>query len=175
MPVLNIKSYPAIEPVVGEIEAHSSHRTRVDTLALTQAGILLSRPQHQSSCPAPRLSMKNKAIEDTRNSLKPGEVFYDADECKVRWLPTLRAMWSPRGQHIIIPPPVPPYKRYGLGAVNDHTGETVALFRRRKRRQEIADCGRPWSTSIQRDLSLSRGITRIRILLMRSRPWSMPR
>jgi transposase len=38
----------------------------------------------------------------------------------------------------MIPTPGQPYKRYGLGAVNYHTGETVVLFRRRKRRQEVA-------------------------------------
>jgi transposase len=66
-------------------------------------------------------------------------VFYDADEFNVSWLPTLRAMWSPRGQQVMIPTPGQPYKRYGLGAVNYYTGETVMLFRRRKRRQEVAD------------------------------------
>jgi putative transposase len=34
--------------------------------------------------------------------------------------------------------PGQPYKRDGLGAVNSHTGETVGLFRRRKRRREVA-------------------------------------
>jgi hypothetical protein len=48
-------------------------------------------------------------------------------------------MWSPRGQQVMIPTPGQPYKRYGRGAVNDHTGETVVLFRRRKRRQEVAE------------------------------------
>jgi transposase len=48
-------------------------------------------------------------------------------------------MWSPVGQQIMIPTPRQPYKRYGLGAVNYHTGETVVLFRRRKRRQEAAE------------------------------------
>jgi transposase len=66
-------------------------------------------------------------------------VFYSADEFNVRWLPTLRAMWSPPGQHVMIPTPGQPYKRYGLGAVNYHTGETVVLFRRRTRRQEVAE------------------------------------
>jgi hypothetical protein len=28
----------------------------------------------------------------------------------------------------MIPTPGQPYKWYGLGAVNDHTGETVVLF-----------------------------------------------
>jgi hypothetical protein len=56
----------------------------------------------------------------------------------VSWLPTLRAMWSPVGQQIMIPTPRQPYKRYGLGAVNYHTGETVVIFRQRKRRQEVA-------------------------------------
>jgi DDE superfamily endonuclease len=71
--------------------------------------------------------------------LTPGEVFYYADEFNVSWLPTLRAMWSPQGQHVMMPIPGQPYKRYGLGAVNDYTGETVVLFRRRKRRREVAE------------------------------------
>ena len=48
-------------------------------------------------------------------------------------------MWSPVGQQIMIPTPHQPYKRYGLGAVDYHTGETVVLFRRRKRRLEVAE------------------------------------
>lgn len=71
--------------------------------------------------------------------MKPGEVFYYADEFNVSWLPTLRAMWSPVGQQVMIPTPRQPYKRYGLGAVNYHTGETVVIFRHRKRRQEVAE------------------------------------
>lgn len=39
----------------------------------------------------------------------------------------------------MIPTPGQPCKRYGLGAVNYHTGETVVLFRRRKRRREVAE------------------------------------
>ena len=68
-----------------------------------------------------------------------GEVFYDADEFNVSWLPTLRAMWSPQGQQVMISTPGQPYKRYGLGAVNYQTGETVVLFRRRKRRREVVE------------------------------------
>lgn len=66
-------------------------------------------------------------------------MFYYADEFNVSWLPTLRALWSPRGRQIMIPTPGQPYKRYGLGAVNYHTGETVVLFRRHKRRREAAE------------------------------------
>ena len=47
-------------------------------------------------------------------------------------------MWSPKGQQVMIPTPGQPEKRYGIGAVNYHTGETVVLFERRKRRKEIA-------------------------------------
>ena len=54
------------------------------------------------------------------------------------WLPTLRAMWSPKGQQVMIPTPGQPERRYGIGAVNYHTGETVVRFERRKRRKEIA-------------------------------------
>lgn len=39
----------------------------------------------------------------------------------------------------MIPTPRQPYKRYGLGAVNYHTGETVVIFRPRKRRREVAE------------------------------------
>jgi putative transposase len=71
--------------------------------------------------------------------LKPGEVFYYADEFNVSWQPTLKAMWSPKGQQIMIPTPGQPKKHYGIGAVNYHTGETVVIFRRRKRRPQIAE------------------------------------
>jgi putative transposase len=56
----------------------------------------------------------------------------------VSWLPTLRAMWSPKGQPVMIPTPGQPERRSGIGAVNYHTGEAVVLFERRKRRKEIA-------------------------------------
>jgi transposase len=71
--------------------------------------------------------------------LKSGDVFYYADEFNLSWLPTLRAMYSPVGQQVMIPTPRQPDKYYGIGAVNYHTGETVVLFRRRKRRVEIAE------------------------------------
>jgi putative transposase len=48
-------------------------------------------------------------------------------------------MWGPVGQQVMIQTPKQPYKRYGLGAVNYHTGETVVIFRQRKRRREIAE------------------------------------
>ena len=66
-------------------------------------------------------------------------MFYYADEFNVSWLPSLRALWSPKGQQVMIPTPGQPYRRYGLGAVNYHTGETVILFKRRKRRREVAE------------------------------------
>lgn len=55
------------------------------------------------------------------------------------WLPTLRAMWSPKGQQVMIPTPGQPKRNYGIGSVNYHTGETVVLVRRKKRRKEIAE------------------------------------
>jgi putative transposase len=71
--------------------------------------------------------------------LKPTEVFYYADEFNISWHPTLRAMWSPKGQQVMIPTPGQPKKHYGIGGVNYHTGETVVLIRKRKRRSEIAE------------------------------------
>jgi transposase len=66
-------------------------------------------------------------------------VFYYADEFNVSWLPTLRAMWSLKGQQVMIPTPGQPKVHYGLGAVNYHSGETVVIIRRRKRRPEVAE------------------------------------
>lgn len=54
-------------------------------------------------------------------------------------MPTLKAMWSPKGQQIMIQTPKQPKKNYGIGAVNYHTGETVVIFCRRKRRPQIAE------------------------------------
>jgi transposase len=48
-------------------------------------------------------------------------------------------MWSPVGQRVMIPTPRQPYKRYGLGEVNYHSGETVVMFRQHKRRKEVAE------------------------------------
>lgn len=39
----------------------------------------------------------------------------------------------------MISTPGQPKVRYGLGAVNYHSGETVVLIRRRKRRSEVAE------------------------------------
>jgi len=39
----------------------------------------------------------------------------------------------------MIPTPGQPNKHYGIGGVNYHTGETVVIFRRRKRRPQIAE------------------------------------
>jgi len=65
--------------------------------------------------------------------------FSYADEFNLSWFPTLRAMWSPVGQQVMIRTPGQGTKRFGIGAVNYHTGETVVLFRRRKRRREIVE------------------------------------
>ena len=71
--------------------------------------------------------------------MKVGDHFYYADEFNVSWLPTLQAMWGPVGQQVMIPTPGQPTKHYGIGAVNHYTGETEVIFRRRKRRREIAE------------------------------------
>ena len=48
-------------------------------------------------------------------------------------------MWGPKGQQVKIPTPMQPTRRYGLGAVNWHSGETVVLTRTHKRRREVAE------------------------------------
>lgn len=79
-----------------------------------------------------------KTVEAARDQLSAGAVFYYADEFNISWHPTLRAMWQPAGQQIMIPTPMQPTRRYGLGAVNWHTGETVVVTRADKRR-EVAE------------------------------------
>jgi len=54
-------------------------------------------------------------------------------------MPTLKAMWAPKGRQVMIQTPAQPKKRYGIGAVDYHSGQTVVLVRRRKRRREIAE------------------------------------
>jgi len=72
-------------------------------------------------------------------------------------------MGSQGPEQVMIPTPAQPTKRYGIGAVDYHTGETVLLIRRRKRRRrEIAEllealCWR----SIRRGGSTWPGITQI--------------
>ena len=82
---------------------------------------------------------RKKGIEEARDGLGPGDHFYYADEFNLSWMPTLKAIWGPKGQQVMIPTPAQPKKRYGIGAVDYHTGETVVLIRRRKRRREIAE------------------------------------
>jgi putative transposase len=65
-------------------------------------------------------------------------VFYYADEFNLSWQPTLKAMWSPVGQQVMIPTPGQPNKHYGIGAVNYHSGQTVVITPKRKAREQIA-------------------------------------
>ena len=65
-------------------------------------------------------------------------MFYYADEFNLSWLPTLRAMWSPKGQQVMIQTPGQQQTWYGIGAVNYYTGESVVQFQQHKRRQEMA-------------------------------------
>jgi hypothetical protein len=57
------------------------------------------------------------------------------------------AMWSPIGQPVMIPTPGQPTKRYGIGAVDYHTGETVVLVKRHKRRKEVAELLEGWPST----------------------------
>lgn len=105
---------------------------------LAQAEIVFSQPQHKVSSPDPDYTAKKQLIEETRDRVKTGEIFSYADEFNVSWLPTLRAMWSRKGQQVMIPTPGQQATYYGIGAVNYYTGETVVQFQPHKRRQEIA-------------------------------------
>jgi transposase len=77
-------------------------------------------------------------VEEVREHLEADAVFYYADEFNVSWQPTLKAMWSPVGQQVMIPTPGQPTRHYGIGAVNYHSGQTVVLIQKRKKREQIA-------------------------------------
>ena len=47
-------------------------------------------------------------------------------------------MWMLRGQQVQIPTHGQDERAYGLGAVNYHTGETVMITRKHKRRVDVA-------------------------------------
>lgn len=47
-------------------------------------------------------------------------------------------MWSPVGQQVMIPTPGQPTRHYGIGAVNYHSGQTVVIIHKRKKREQIA-------------------------------------
>jgi len=74
-----------------------------------------------------------QAIEVAPDQLEPGAHFSYADKFSLRGLPSLTAMWTPEGRRVMIPTPGPPQKRYGVGAVDYHTGPTVVLIRRHSR------------------------------------------
>lgn len=65
-------------------------------------------------------------------------MFYYADEFNISWHPTLKAMWSPVGQQVMISTPGQPNKHYGIGAVDYHSGQTLVITRKRKTREQIA-------------------------------------
>jgi transposase len=47
-------------------------------------------------------------------------------------------MWMLRGQQVQIPTPGQEERAYGIGAINYHTGETVMITRKHKRKGDIA-------------------------------------
>jgi putative transposase len=81
---------------------------------------------------------KKTSVEAARDDRAPGDAFYYAGEFNLSLLPTPRAMWSPEGWQVILPAPGQPTRYSGIGAVDYHTGETVVLLERRKRRRGIA-------------------------------------
>jgi putative transposase len=48
-------------------------------------------------------------------------------------------MWTPKGRQVMVPTLAQPTRRYGLGAVEWRTGESIVITRRHKRRNEVAE------------------------------------
>ena len=56
----------------------------------------------------------------------------------------MKAMWSPKGRQVMTPTPAQPTKRYGIGAVDYHTGETVVLIQYPGLPREfVSNCSKP--------------------------------
>ena len=81
-------------------------------------------PAHLTS-PDPEYALKKRRSKRSATASSRESIFYYADEFNLSWMPTLKDIWGPRGQQVMIPTPAQPKKRYGIGAVNYHTGETV--------------------------------------------------
>ena len=47
-----------------------------------------------------RVRPQKKAIEQTRDGLDPADHFYYADEFNLSWMPTLKAIWGPKGSRV---------------------------------------------------------------------------
>src|SRR5918994_6312159 len=103
------------------------------------AGVVLSHPPQTITSPDSKYALKKRQLKRQATISEQGTPSYYADEFNLSWMPTLKAMWSPKGQQVMILTPAQPTKRYGLGAVDYHTGEIVVLIRRRKRRPEVAE------------------------------------
>ena len=73
-----------------------------------------------------------------RDTLVPEDHFYYGDEVNLSLFPTLRKMWTLRGQQVQIPTHGQDERAYGIGAVNYHTGETVMITREHKRKVDVA-------------------------------------
>ncbi len=65
--------------------------------------------------------------------------FYYGDEVNLSLFPTLRKMWTRIGQQVMLPTPGQERRAYGIGTVNYHTGETVMVTRKHKRKPDIAE------------------------------------
>ena len=77
-------------------------------------------------------------MEVKREHLGENAVFYYADKFNVSWPPTLKAMWSPVGQQVIIPTTGQPARHYGIGAVAYDSGQTGVMILKRKKPEQIA-------------------------------------
>ena len=71
----------------------------------------------------------------------------------------------------MIPTPGQTKKHYGIGAVNYHTGETLVLVRRRKRRKEMAELLESLLEKHPKTSFTWPGIMPIPIKMMKWKPW----
>jgi hypothetical protein len=154
-----------LQRLVDYLAEHTRIRVSDETVrrALIQAGMVRSRLQHTISSPGPDYHLK-------KDDLKPGEVFYDADEFNLSSLPILRAMWSPQGQPVMLPTPGQPYKWSGLARSTTRRAKPWGCADGAHVAGRSPHACRRWSTRIRPAPSLWHRITRIRTPMQRSKP-----
>ena len=111
-------------------EAVSCETIRVHLHAL---GYRVRRPALSIASPDPEFKQKAKRLKKYQKQAKNGELLlYYQDEIDLNLLPGIMRCWTLEGTQRKVPTPGVNQKRYGFGAVNYVSGQTVHRIEERK-------------------------------------------
>jgi len=105
-------------------------------LPLKAAGSVRSRPQHRITSPHPEDALKSRRSKPRATVSEPVTPSPTQTEVTPELAAAPKAMRRLTDQQVMIPTPGQP-KRYGIGVVEGHTGQTVGLIHRPTRRREL--------------------------------------